>query len=121
MAVQNIPVVDLREWEKGGTPRERFVAAVGESLADTGFFAVSNHGVPDTLTQHVYEVAKAFFHLPADVKVRYGRNGGGTRLHYHLNFSCRDERLSYPYANGSDLLTGSAVQQGATLRCGLGT
>lgn len=30
----NIPVVDLREWNAGGAARERFVRAVGESLAD---------------------------------------------------------------------------------------
>ncbi len=71
MAVQNIPVVDLRDWEAGGAPRERFVGAVGDSLAQIGFFAVKNHGIPDELTQRAYEVARAFFHLPAEVKARY--------------------------------------------------
>ncbi|MDB4961338.1 MAG: dioxygenase, isopenicillin synthase [Myxococcales bacterium] len=71
MAVQNIPVVDLGDWTAGGAARQRFVNMVGESLADTGFFAVRNHGVPDALTQRAYETAKAFFHLPAEVKARY--------------------------------------------------
>ena len=71
MAVQNIPVVDLRDWSEGGAARDRFVRAVGESLADIGFFAVRNHGVPDTLTREAYEVAKAFFHQPAQIKARY--------------------------------------------------
>lgn len=71
MAVQNIPVVDLRDWEEGGAARQRFVRTVGESLADIGFFAVKNHGVPDELTQQAYAVARAFFHLPPDVKARY--------------------------------------------------
>ncbi len=71
MADQNIPVVDLREWVEGGAARQRFVTSVGESLASIGFFAVRNHGVPDALTQQAYQVAKTFFHLPAEVKARY--------------------------------------------------
>ena len=71
MAVQNIPVVDLRDWAGGGAMRQSFVTTVGESLTDTGFFAVRNHGIPDELTQRAYAVAKAFFHLPPEVKARY--------------------------------------------------
>lgn len=71
MAVQNIPVVDLRDWNHGGDARQTFIRTVGEGLADTGFFAVKNHGVPDELTHQVYEVAKAFFHLPTEAKARY--------------------------------------------------
>jgi len=69
--MQNIPVVDLRDWQAGGAAKQRFVDAVGESLADIGFFAVQHHGVPDELTRKAYEVAKAFFHLPAAAKARY--------------------------------------------------
>jgi len=71
MAVQNIPVVDLRDWAGGVGARQTFVQTVGESLAEIGFFAVRNHGIPDALTQRAYAVAKEFFHLPADVKARY--------------------------------------------------
>jgi isopenicillin N synthase-like dioxygenase len=71
MAAQNIPVVDLADWNAGGAPRERFVDAVGESLIDIGFFVVTEHGVPAELTQRAYEVAQAFFHLPAAQKARY--------------------------------------------------
>ena len=71
MAVQNIPVVDLRDWEAGGRARDNFVRTVGDALVDIGFFAVQHHGIPDPLTQRAYEVAHAFFHLPPDVKARY--------------------------------------------------
>jgi isopenicillin N synthase-like dioxygenase len=71
MSSQNIPVVDLGEWHEGGAARQRFVKAVGDGLGDTGFFAVRNHGVSDTLLAGSYDVAKRFFHLPADVKARY--------------------------------------------------
>lgn len=71
MTTDNIPVVDLRDWAQGGEARRRFVQAVGESLTDIGFFAVSHHGVSDALTRRAYEVARAFFHLPAAVKNRH--------------------------------------------------
>lgn len=71
MVDQNIPVVDLRDFHAGGARRQAFVKAVGESLADIGFFAVVHHGVPDELTTRAYEVARAFFHLPPEVKARY--------------------------------------------------
>jgi isopenicillin N synthase-like dioxygenase len=71
MAVANIPVVDLGDWDAGGDARARFVRTVGESLADIGFFAVQNHGVPDELTQRAYAAAHALFHLPHAVKARY--------------------------------------------------
>lgn len=64
-------MVDLADWSAGGERRRGFVRAVGESLADIGFFAVVHHGVPDALTRRAYEAARAFFHLPAAVKARY--------------------------------------------------
>lgn len=71
MSSQNIPVVDLGDWQAGGATRQRFVTTLGEGLADTGFFAVRNHGVSDALMKGAYDVARQFFHLPADVKARY--------------------------------------------------
>lgn len=71
MAVQNIPVVDLTSWASGGAARQSFVKTVGEALADTGFFAVRNHGVTDALMTRAYDAARTFFHLPAETKARY--------------------------------------------------
>jgi isopenicillin N synthase-like dioxygenase len=71
MTSQNIPVVDLGDWHEGGAARQRFVTTVGESLADIGFFAVRNHGVPDALLAQSYDVARTFFHQPPQTKARY--------------------------------------------------
>jgi isopenicillin N synthase-like dioxygenase len=78
VTVANIPVVDLHDWVEGGESRDRFVRAVGQSLTAIGFFAVRNHGVSDELTRRAYEVAREFFHQPAEVKRRYhdpGKHG----------------------------------------------
>lgn len=75
MTESSIPVADLHDWNAGGDARERFIRTVGDSLADIGFFALANHGVPESLTRRAYEAARDFFHLPGDVKERYHRAG----------------------------------------------
>jgi beta-galactosidase len=54
--------------------------------------------------------------LPGAVKVRHGRNAQGRMLHYYLNFSGAEQAVSYPYRDGSDLLSSAAVKQGQTLK-----
>jgi isopenicillin N synthase-like dioxygenase len=70
MSAQNIPVVDLQDWLAGGASQQSFVATVGESLADIGFFAIKNHGVGEELTRAAYQTSKQFFSLSdADKRV----------------------------------------------------
>lgn len=71
MSVQTIPVVDLEAWHAGGARRDAFVHTLGDALADTGFFAVKNHGVSDALATRAYTAAKTFFHLPPAQKIPY--------------------------------------------------
>jgi isopenicillin N synthase-like dioxygenase len=82
MTDSNIPVVDYRDWQAGGEARARFVRGVGESLADIGFFALANHGIPAELTGAAYEAARAFYALPGEVKQRYHRAGAKAQRGY---------------------------------------
>lgn len=54
--------------------------------------------------------------LPEAVRVRSGRNRDGRVLHYYFNYSGEEHSVSYSHRNGSDLLTGTAVAPGQTLR-----
>ena len=47
--------------------------------------------------------------LPAEIRVRHGRNGRGRALHYYFNFSPAEMSFEYPYADGSELLSGHPV------------
>lgn len=72
MSEQTIPVVDLERYKSGtATDRDHFVRALGDALADIGFFAVENHGVDQELIREAYRVAEALFELPAEEKQRY--------------------------------------------------
>jgi beta-galactosidase len=53
--------------------------------------------------------------LPAAVRVRHGRNSAGAILHYYFNFSGYQQTVSYPYNNGTNLLTGTPVHRGQPL------
>ena len=75
MSLQNIPVVDLRDWHAGGEQQARFIRGVGDALIEIGFFAVSHHSVSDELTRLAYATAKAFFSLPQAAKDAYTRVG----------------------------------------------
>ena len=54
--------------------------------------------------------------LPEAVKVRHGRNTEGKLVHYYLNFSGRQQSISYPSGDGIDLLTNSVVRKGQPLK-----
>jgi beta-galactosidase len=54
--------------------------------------------------------------LPQAVRVRHGRNREGKLLHYYFNYSGEEQSVAYAYGNGSDLLSGSSITGGQTLK-----
>ncbi|MBD2102584.1 isopenicillin N synthase family oxygenase [Leptolyngbya sp. FACHB-261] len=73
MTAQTIPVLNLQAFKAGSDSRAHFVTALGEALRDTGFFAVTQHGVNSELIRSAYQAAQAFFELPEVVKRKYER------------------------------------------------
>jgi beta-galactosidase len=47
--------------------------------------------------------------LPAPVHVKHGINRMGKQLHYYLNYSSDQQTFTYPYKEGTDLLTNNAI------------
>jgi isopenicillin N synthase-like dioxygenase len=54
----------------GGEPGavERIAGQVGRACRDTGFFYVSDHGIPDALLSGIFDAAHAFFAAPISEK-----------------------------------------------------
>jgi isopenicillin N synthase-like dioxygenase len=80
-----IPVVSLPDFHGSPEVRARFVRTLGEGLEQFGFVAVTDHGIPVDLLHHAYDLARATFALPEDVKRRYetpenGRQRGYTSM-----------------------------------------
>ncbi len=69
-----IPTLDIRRFD---TDREAFVAELGAAYREWGFAGINGHGIAQAQIDGAYDVFKAFFALPEDVKKRYHVAGGG--------------------------------------------
>ena len=72
MSKRAIPVVDLSKFVHGNAQdRHAFAGELGKAFHEIGFVGVKAHGIPDELIDGFYREAKAFFHLPVEVKRQY--------------------------------------------------
>lgn len=72
MDLNKIAVVDYHDYISGDPKkRETFIKDFGDSFANMGFAIVRNHGVTPELRNKLFEVSKAFFNLPEEVKRQY--------------------------------------------------
>ena len=72
MEKNKIAVVDYNDYISGDPDkRKKFIQDFGDSFSNMGFAIVRNHGVSKELRNRLFEVSKAFFELPDDVKKRY--------------------------------------------------
>jgi beta-galactosidase len=53
--------------------------------------------------------------LPPSVHTQQGMNRQGKRLHYYFNYSGSEQKVTYTYASGTNLLTSQPTAKGATL------
>merc|ERR1711924_371214 len=68
-----IPVIDLAPF-LDGSDKAAVAAELGAACEKIGFFAVSNHGVPDEVIDNAWGQTRAFFDLDAETKVSMGLN-----------------------------------------------
>lgn len=72
MSKNAIAHVDYVDYSQGdAATRQKFIEEFGDSFSNMGFAIVKNHGVTEELRTKLFEVSKAFFELPDDVKKRY--------------------------------------------------
>jgi len=69
-----IPTLDIRRYDGD---RDAFVAELGAAYREWGFAGIRGHGIAQSLVDGAYDAFRAFFALPADVKMRYHVKGGG--------------------------------------------
>ena len=70
--MRSIPVIDFSEYTSGEPQSQQaFIQAVGDSLKDIGFFALSNHGIPLESIEQTYEQGDIFFSLSDETKKNY--------------------------------------------------
>ena len=73
----SIPTLDMNSLS---TDPLRFSKALGQAWTETGFVAVTNHGISEDTIEKCLLAARGFFSLPLEAKQRYHiKNGGGQR------------------------------------------
>ena len=78
----SIPCIDISGlWSASSTDHARVAAEVGAACRDTGFFAITGHGIGPAQMQDAFAVAHEVFALPAEAKqalaiARHGSNRG---------------------------------------------
>ncbi|PVY88375.1 isopenicillin N synthase family dioxygenase [Pantoea ananatis] len=65
-----LPVIDLSLFSNDHIQRESELEKINKVSHETGFFYLINHGIDPTLIQQVQEVARRFFSLPLEEKLR---------------------------------------------------
>jgi isopenicillin N synthase-like dioxygenase len=70
--MSTIPVLSLNGFLSSDPQRQTgFVQAIGTALQEIGFFALVDHGIPQSLIRDAYQVSQQFFALPEAVKIQY--------------------------------------------------
>lgn len=66
ITLERVPVLSM-----AGADPDGFAQAFGESFSTFGFAIVADHGIDQTLIDRAWELTRAFFALPVEVKQRY--------------------------------------------------
>jgi isopenicillin N synthase-like dioxygenase len=68
----NLPVVDLGGLFTGDAQdKERVAAGLGDAARSSGFFYITNHGIPQSQIDALFAASKAFHEKPRRYKMRY--------------------------------------------------
>ena len=71
-----VPVVSLEGLDGGGARRAEIRDRVAAACEDWGIFQVVDHGVDAALVAEMARLARDFFALPAEEKLRFDMSGG---------------------------------------------
>jgi isopenicillin N synthase-like dioxygenase len=81
--MEHVPIIDLKPALAGGAADRRRVAeAIDIACREIGFFAITGHGIADTLVNDLRRVAHEFFALPLAEKLTL-RHPRGMNRGYH--------------------------------------
>ncbi|KZV33142.1 hypothetical protein F511_18158 [Dorcoceras hygrometricum] len=72
----DIPVISLAGINESGDRREEVCRKIVEACEDWGIFQVIDHGVDVKLVTEMTRLAREFFELPPEEKLRYDMSGG---------------------------------------------
>lgn len=92
----HVPVIDL------SGPSGEVAKALQSACSTSGFFLISNHGVPEDIIARSFEENKKFFALPEEQKAKIKVNEMNRHVAaWHWRVKQRKQAGSAPYADWS--------------------
>jgi len=88
-----VPMIDLAHLHGDGEGRAAVVEAIGQACQQWGFFLVKNHGVPESAMAEMMRVAREFFDLPTEEKMRYFSADPKRVMRYATSFNVKEEKI----------------------------
>jgi isopenicillin N synthase-like dioxygenase len=88
-----LPMIDLAHLQGDGEGRAAVVEAIGQACQQWGFFQVKNHGVPESAMAEMMRVAREFFLLPTEEKMRYFSTDPKCLMRYATSFDVKEEKI----------------------------
>ncbi|CAN4089455.1 unnamed protein product [Withania somnifera] len=85
---ENVPIIDL-----GCTDRTQIICQIGEACRIYGFFQVINHGVPKNVVEQMLEVAREFFRLPVEEKLKLYSDDPSKTMRLSTSFNVKKETV----------------------------
>lgn len=67
---RELPVIDLALLNGNENARQHFLEQLGQAAREVGFFYLTNHGIEQPLLDDVQRVARHFFALPQEEKIK---------------------------------------------------
>lgn len=68
-SAEEMPILDLGAWLAGG-PIDELVMQFKAACTNTGFFYVSNHGVPQQIIDSVFDATRRYMSLPMEERLK---------------------------------------------------
>ncbi|KAL8062364.1 hypothetical protein ABFX02_02G142000 [Erythranthe guttata] len=89
-----LPVIDLSSLDNP-LLRSRLIGQVSLACKEFGFFQVINHGIPVSLTKEALDVAKEFFDLPNETKMRLASDDVCKPVRYGTSLNHVKDKVQY--------------------------
>ncbi|KAK2972795.1 hypothetical protein RJ640_028323 [Escallonia rubra] len=86
--LENVPVIDL-----GCGDRSLISQQIGDACRDFGFFQVINHGVSTEAAARMQEVAREFFRLPVEEKMKLYSDDPSKTMRLSTSFNVTKEQV----------------------------
>ncbi|XP_076925231.1 protein DMR6-LIKE OXYGENASE 2-like [Bidens hawaiensis] len=88
----SIPLIDLHDLYSPG--RSHVIDQIGRACSQYGFFQVKNHRVPESIISNMLQIAREFFKLPEEERLKCYSDDPTKTTRLSTSFNIRSEKVA---------------------------